>query len=843
MSMTSKANAHGYRERRGGLNPSRGSSLRGLLALALSGLFAASAFAANLTGPGNVTPARQPDNTPTPDDEIPRLTTKNVKFTWNRGSLNNGNQVNFELLVGTREAFGDITKSDVINAVKDKANYDTTLILPTNGSKLYVRLIYRLKVAGGAVVARSKDYVYFAANKHYVASPVPTSALMLQDIDGCKAAPETTFRWEVVAAQGEPDRWWFYLGNAADSDAFYNSGQISKDQRSTTVRNIPTKGEPVIATLWWEKGDGDNWKKNEYPYSTPTLPAISSPMPGSRLSGTSGSFVLDPNGLAVQYWWLYVGTERQKFDLYSNGQEIPAEDRGTTSMASFDNFPDDGSDVFATLWWRFEGEGPAMWKCREFSYRASTGPAITAPASDVKLPEDLAEPGNSQTVMWDDKGTRAVKWQLVLNESGDPNDDGVWKSGDLGADVREATIPNSKFTTDGRTVYVVLRYWVGRADNVFTGSVVGAFATRKVPYLTAPSSIVKDFTSSLGNEANFGWASGNFDGLLGYWLYVGKSQGSREYHNSSDLSPEVLSRSLDNLPTDGQPLWVRLWWLVEETTTVTEGDNDPGGGDQIVETTTKTWLKRDFQFTNPLYPEITEPFYGTTIAGTQKNITLELRGTEVLTTWVTVSSEAPDGSQDPKQPVPSENEDIDNSGNLPVDAQLYRMRNLPTNGGPIYVTLWWLKDTNQVTNFEFRTFKYISAESVPVPSLLTPDPTKPDEVNSADLLFTWMPNDTVASGWWLYVSDNRGAGKGGGPGGTNVANSGFLSAETTEFQVNGLPYGTFHVRLWYLEGTTWRWIDYAFSNQAGEPPPSNGTGGATGPGGEIDKGEDNDGGL
>ncbi len=834
----------------------KGSSLRGLFLVALSGLFTVSALAQDpaLTAPTDV------KEVGTPDAEITRLNTRIVKFKWNRGGLNNDNQVNFRVFVGSLQGFGEIADSGFIPAVKDKGSYEADLEIPTDGRKVFVRLHWTVKESGIEVL-KWRDYVYFAANQHYIYSPVPGTGLALQDVDGCKAPPMVTFDWEVVQVLGEPVRWWFYLGTLADTDRYYNSGQLTRDQRSVTITNIPTAGDPVIATLWWDPGDSDgnptnNWQSNIFQYGTPTLPAITSPAPGGSLPGTTGNLVLDPNGLPVQYWWVYAGPARQTFDYHSNGQQVPADDRGTVAtLEPFQNFPDDGSNVFVTLFWRLTGEGPDKWKCREFTFKASSGPVIVAPIkggdNPDKLPTDLTNPTNTQTVTWDDKGTQAQQWQVVVNETGDASDNGVWKSGLLGADVRSVSVPNSKFTTDGRTVYIILRYWVGGglAENLFTDAVICPFETQKVPYLTAPGSIVKCHSSFLGNEATFEWTDGNYPNVLGYWLYVGSEQGGRQYHNSGALSATTMMRTLTNLPTDGNPLWVRLWWLVEIKTT---GSNpDPSQNSETIETTTRKWLPRDFLFTNPQCPEITSPGIGATIVGTQRDITIDKRGVNVDGLWVTVSSAAPTGG-DAKNPNPG-TADIDNSNLLAADTDTFRIRNLPIDGSKVYVTLWWLVTRNQVSAWEYRTWAYTSSETVPVPRLRAPNADNGDaryfapldatndglKLGSTTYNFVWERNNTVVFGWWLYVADNQAADKGGQVGGTNIYNSGFLQPGVLSAEVSGLKAGTNYVRLWYLdEFTQWKFLDFAITVDLGG---GGGGGGVTGPENETDGNGDNNG--
>lgn len=801
----------------------------------LSGLFAVSAFAQDpppaLTGPDTPVDYVDPNNPPT--DQIPRLTTRVVNFTWNRGAMTNGNQVDFRIWAGSLPGSGEIADSGFIAAVNDKANYNYELEIPANGARVYIRLHWTILEAGaGGVVTpvfKWRDYVYLAANQHYIYSPTPGTTFPVQDVDGCKAPPSVTFKWEVVPALGEPDRWWLYVGTSPLANDVHNSGELPASAREHTVNNIPTTGGQLFVTLWWEKGDSNTWVSNEYVYGAPRLPSIvvSNPLPG-----TDGAFVLKANGLDVGIYWVYAGTQPDTQDLHSAGVNNPTGEEEV--LVSFQNFSDDGSLVYVTLFWRLAGEGPDKWKCRKYVYMASSGPVITKPRSGGDNPETLPtapkDPTNTELIQWEHRGTVAQQLQVVLNTSGDPADNGFWRSGLLPGDATEVSAPSSAFTTDGSTVYIILRYWVsgGLAEENFDGSRQAAYSTKRLPYLTAPGSIVKCFENSLGNEATFTWADGGFtndgDPPLGWWLYLGREAGASDIFNSDALGPDVYEQHVTTMPTDGEALWARLWYLIQERVEMSQPL--PDGSEQIMIVVTQRWLCRDFKFTNPRCPEITSPTPGARIIGAQHVVVIDKRGVNVDGLWITVSSQAPAGG-DPKNPNPGI-KDIDDSNLLSPDLTSYTVRNLPIDDSTVYITLWWLVTNNQVTAWKFRTVKYISSLDAPVPSLVVPEPNK--EVNATDLEFAWRTNNAVVFGWWLYVADN---GDNGGENGSNITNSGFLQPQENDpnhlvtYQVTGLPCGTFYVTLWYLDqNLLWQAVKYTFNNVAGC-----GGGGNPGPGG------------
>jgi hypothetical protein len=811
--------------------------LRGLLLVALSGLFAATAALAApaLTAPAGIKPAG------TPNADIATLRTQDVEFKWTRGGLSNGQLKEYQVFAGTLVGSDDIDESGVIADGGDDDNeYSTMLTIPANGGKrIFVRLSYTEIVAGFEVI-KNVDYVINAAvsplvdgNLHFVYSPVPGSSLEPRDVDGCKAPPMVEFHWDlsdslVEADEGAPDQWWFYLGNGTNNRAYFNSGKITAEMRSIVVPNIPSNGSDVIATLWWKRGDAA-WASSVYTYTTPTLPSISSPNPGAALSGTSGNLGLSSNGLPVAYWWVYAGPERQSVTYLSDGQVADPDAVGAVDLVPFQNFPDDGSDVYVTLFWRLVGDTAQQWKCREYVYKASSGPAITAPASDTVLPtgsltEPLDDTTDKETVTWDPKGTVAARWEVVVNHSGDPSDNGVWQSGALGGGVTSTEIPKARITTNGQPIFIVLRYAVngGLAEELFDGYVVAQYATRKAPYVTAPSATIpKCFVSSLGNEATFEWTDGNLDAVKGYWVYVGKSQGTFEYANTLAVGTDVTSVTVKNLPTDGSAVWVRLWYLIEVTTD-SDSDTDPNPDSETgnTTTTTNTYASRDFLFQNQDCPEITSPGFGATINGTDSPIVFTPNSEAIRNLWVTASSAAPSGG-DAKNPNPG-TADLDSSGLLAADVTGFTVRNLPVDGSTVYITLWWLPVANPGVNvgWNFRTYAFVSSNATP-PALTAPNPNEEFDEGGA-VTFKWTPNDTVVTGWWLYVGDE-------GAGSSNKGNSGFLAPNVLEYVVAGpLPHGDNNVRVWYVDQLgNWNFVDYVLDNKAN--PPSGGGGGPTGP--------------
>ncbi len=123
--------------------------------------------------------------------------------------------------------------------------------------------------------------------------------------------------------------------------------------------------------------------------------------------------------------------------------------------------------------------------------------------------------------------------------------------------------------TNGTTYYYRLCV-LDKAGNISPGAT--ALATAGRPDTTSPNiannSPTKDPSSPTvnsptpgstlpGASATFSWTAGGV-GAQEYWLYVGSTVGGYDYftHSTGAARSQVVS----GLPTDGRPVFVRLWW-------------------------------------------------------------------------------------------------------------------------------------------------------------------------------------------------------------------------------------------------------------------------------------------
>ncbi|UCD34621.1 MAG: hypothetical protein JSU90_10035, partial [Nitrospiraceae bacterium] len=99
-------------------------------------------------------------------------------------------------------------------------------------------------------------------------------------------------------------------------------------------------------------------------------PAITSPAPGTALSGSTVTFTWAANGVSVSEWWLWAGPCNSAVfggcgdDIYTSGSLSS----GTLSRA-VSGLPTNGSTVYVRLWYKTGG----VWQSNVFQYTAYTG--------------------------------------------------------------------------------------------------------------------------------------------------------------------------------------------------------------------------------------------------------------------------------------------------------------------------------------------------------------------------------------------------------------------------------------------------------------------------------------
>jgi streptogramin lyase len=158
-----------------------------------------------------------------------------------------------------------------------------------------------------------------------------------------------TFTWN----PGSATTFQFRLGTTPGSNNIYGSGQTNAS--SETVSNLPT-GVNIYAVLYYML-DGA-WKSLSYTYpGTPTAPKLTTPAPGSTLSGSTVTFSWNP-GTATTFQFR-LGTTLGSNNIYGSGQT-------TKTSETVSNLPTNGETIHAVLYYMVNG----AWQYTAYTYTA-----------------------------------------------------------------------------------------------------------------------------------------------------------------------------------------------------------------------------------------------------------------------------------------------------------------------------------------------------------------------------------------------------------------------------------------------------------------------------------------
>lgn len=181
-----------------------------------------------------------------------------------------------------------------------------------------------------------------------------------------------TFNWSAGTGAAA---YHIYIGTTAGASNLVNSAMALT--RTKAVTNMPANGSTVYVRLWTQFSTG--WQFNDYTYkaftatvapapapppppppaTTATKATITSPAPGSQLSGGQAAFAWAPATGAIQYF-LYVGTTQGGNTLFGASQAL-ATSKTVTGL------PVNGSTIWVRLWTR---NAAGAWSFNDYSYVA-----------------------------------------------------------------------------------------------------------------------------------------------------------------------------------------------------------------------------------------------------------------------------------------------------------------------------------------------------------------------------------------------------------------------------------------------------------------------------------------
>ena len=259
-----------------------------------------------------------------------------------------------------------------------------------------------------------------------------------------------TFTWYPSnAAQA----YWIDIGSTPAGNNYYQSGSLPTTTVSQTVNSLPTDGSTVYVTLWTEING--QWMNNQYTYtafnSGSSKGVITSPTPGSTLTGSSQLFSWTAGAGATAYW-IDAGSSLGGNQYFQSGNI------GNVTSYTVTGLPTDGSTVYITLWSMVGGQ----WVNNQYTYiafNAGSGKAVmTSPAPGSTIN------GYSATFQWT-AGSANNYW---LDVGSSPGGNDYFQSGPLGSGTLSTTVYS--LPANNSQIYVTLWSLVGGqwVNNAYT---------------------------------------------------------------------------------------------------------------------------------------------------------------------------------------------------------------------------------------------------------------------------------------------------------------------------------------------------------------------------------------
>ena len=251
--------------------------------------------------------------TPAPGTVLPG---SSVLFSWSASRSANG----YSLWLGST-GVGSVNLYDSHSTTATSA---TATGLPTNGETIYARLN---TIVNG--VAQYVDYTYIAATEAALTTPAPRTVLK---------GPDVAFAW--AAATGATGYSLRLGSTGVGSSNLYNSG--TKTVTSITVAGLPTNGETIYARLSTTANGVTAYADYTYTAATLAQSALTSPAPGSTLTGSTVTFIWTPTAGASGYTLRLGSTGVGSADLYDSHST-------TATSATATGLPTNGGTIYARI--------------------------------------------------------------------------------------------------------------------------------------------------------------------------------------------------------------------------------------------------------------------------------------------------------------------------------------------------------------------------------------------------------------------------------------------------------------------------------------------------------------
>jgi len=428
----------------------------------------------------------------------------------------------------------------------------TVTTLPTDGSKVYVRLWSKINGIWNFI-----DYTYTASGSGGGGCSTPTAASLTSPTPNT-VLPGTsvTFVWNAGSCVAS---YTVSVGKSTGGTDFY--GPTVVNTQSVAVGGLPSDGVTTVFVRLITNFTGGGSQTNDYSFTafssatgcgSAALATISSPAPNSVLSGASVMFSWTA-GCNISMYWLFVGTQVGASDLYSLNQ-------GTSMTATVNGLPTNGVPLYVRLWSYVSTASSSFstgWHFIDYAYTAaggSGGGCTTPAAATMSSPTPGTTLAGASVVFTWNLGSCVSSVTISVGSSVGASDIFTSNQGVSGT----ATVNN--LPTNGTTLFVRLAstFSTGGNQNVdytYTAASGGSGACGSVA--SAATMLTPTPSTTLpANPVTFTWTPGC--NATQYYLYIGTQVAFSDIYNNTQGN-STSSAPITITVASGKTVYVRLW--------------------------------------------------------------------------------------------------------------------------------------------------------------------------------------------------------------------------------------------------------------------------------------------
>lgn len=354
---------------------------------------------------------------PAPGSDLPGAT---VTCSWSSGAGVAG----YYLMVG--EWAGGNTLFDGNLGTQRSA---TVQDLPVDGRMIYVRLWSLLDGEWEWRDAQFRAAGFQTPSRAEITLPAPNSVL---------GGASVKVEWSAGVGVR---RYYLFAGLWPGGNTLFS--QDMELARSAVVSGLPVNGQTIYLRLW--SLIGEEWVSFDGIYRASGSPGesakaqLTSPAPGSALSGTSATFTWSAGVGATQYYF-FAG-------LWQGGDTLASIDAGESRSVSVATLPDAGETIWIRIWSRIQDE----WQYNDYQLKAyDANPGAPSAAELVSPAPGSTLTGGSAVFQWAARKGALKYFLFIGNWVGDNSIASVDANLALSASI-------SNLPVDGRLLFV--RLW------------------------------------------------------------------------------------------------------------------------------------------------------------------------------------------------------------------------------------------------------------------------------------------------------------------------------------------------------------------------------------------------